>query len=193
MDDISLGNLTYLVLLTAMLLFFFFSDFRRNLGKTLQYMLAWGLIILGMVAAIGMWEDIKRAALPSQAVLADSGRIEIPVSMDGHYYLEAELNGHPVRFVIDTGATDILLSNTDAAAIGIDPAALRFNGRAITANGEIRTAVVLVEDFAVGSYVDRNVPARVTQGDLDISLLGMSYLSRYDQITITQGRLVLTR
>lgn len=193
MDHISLGNLAYLVLLTAMLLFWFFSDFRQNLGKTLQYVLAWGLIILGMVAVVGMWDDIKRAALPAQAVLADDGRIEIPVSADGHYYLNAELNGTPVRFVVDTGASDIVLSESDAKRVGVDLSNLRYNGRAMTANGQVRTAATLLESFAVGPYVDQNVVASITQGNMDISLLGMSYLSRYDQITITQGRLVLTR
>lgn len=193
MDQISLGNLTYLALLTAMLLFWFFSDFRRNLGRTLQYILAWGLIILGMVAIVGMWDDIKRAAFPSQAVYADNGRIEIPVSADGHYYLNAELNGTAVRFVVDTGATDIVLSEDDAKRVGINLENLRFNGRAMTANGRVKTAATLVESFSVGPYVDQNVVASITQGDMDISLLGMSYLSRYDQITITQGRLLLTR
>lgn len=193
MDHVSLGNLTYLVLLTAMLLFWFFSDFRQNLGKTLQYALAWGLIILGMLAAVGMWEDIKRAALPAQAVLAEEGRIEIPVSTDGHFYLNAELNGTLVRFVVDTGATDIVLSGPDAARVGIDPNSLRYSGRAMTANGEVRTAAALLETFAVGPYVDQDVVARITEGEMDVSLLGMAYLSRYDQITITQGRLVLTR
>ena len=193
MDHISLGNLAYLVLLTAMVLFWFFSDFRQNLGKTLQNALAWGLIILGMVAAVGMWEDIKRAALPAQAVLVDDGRIEIPVSADGHYYVTAELNGERVRFVVDTGASDIVLSEADAKRVGIDPDELRYSGRAMTANGEVRTASTVLDSFAIGPYVDRNIVARITQGEMDISLLGMAYLSRYDQLTISQGRLVLTR
>lgn len=193
MDNISLGNLTYLVLLTAMVLFWFFSGKRQALGKTLQHALAWGLIFLGVLAAVAMWDDITRAALPAQAVLADEGRIEIPVSVDGHYYVNAELNGTVVRFVVDTGASEIVLSDDDAKRIGIDFEGLRFSGRAMTANGEVRTAGVLLDTLAVGPYVDRDVVARVTQGEMDISLLGMTYLSRYEQITITQGRLVLTR
>lgn len=193
MDQISLGNLAYLVLLTAMLLFWFFSDFRQNLGRTLQYILAWGLIILGMVAAYGMWDDIKRAALPSQAVLAESGRIEIPVSADGHYYLNAELNGMPVRFVVDTGASEIVLAEKDAKRVGINLENLRYSGRAMTANGSVKTAATVLQSFAIGPYVDQNVIANITDGDMDISLLGMSYLSRYEQITIAQGRLILIR
>lgn len=193
LDHISWGNLTYLVLLTAMIAFWFFSDFRQKITKTLQQALAWGLIILGMVAVVGMWDDIQRAALPSQAVFADQGRIEIPVSVDGHYYLMAQVNGADVRFVVDTGATDIVLSDADAKRAGLDLNNLRYIGRAMTANGEVRTAGVKLQSLEVGPYQDLNVRAQITEGDMDISLLGMSYLTRYEQITITRGRLVLTR
>lgn len=193
MKDIPLDNLIYLVILTCLVLFWFFSDFRQNIGKTLQHALAWCLIFLGVLAAVAMWDDIKQAALPAQAVLADEGRIEIPISADGHFYLNAELNGETVRFVVDTGATDIVLSDADAQKVGINLNGLNYSGRAMTANGEVRTARVLVESLAVGPYVDQNVTARVSKGEMNLSLLGMSYLSRYDQITITKGRLVLTR
>ncbi len=193
MEHFDFGNLIYLIVLTALVLFWFLSDLRQNLGRSLQHALAWGLIFLGALAAVSMWDDIKRAALPAQAVLAHEGRFEIPVSADGHYYLNAELNGEVVRFVVDTGASEIVLSDEDARRIGIDPGGLRYLGRAMTANGEVRTAGVLLDSLAVGPYIDRNVMARVTQGDMEISLLGMTYLSRYEQITITKGRLVLTR
>lgn len=193
MDNIAYDNLIYLVILTALVLFWFFSEMRQNLGRTLQHALAWGLIFLGALAAVGMWQDIKRAALPAQAVLADTGRIEIPVAPDGHYYLNAELNGEMVRFVVDTGASEIVLSDRDAKRIGINPDNLSYLGRAFTANGEVRTAPVRLDSVEIGPIRDTGVLAVVNEGALDQSLLGMSYLQRYSSIQIAEGRLVLTR
>ncbi|MGH1465564.1 MAG: retropepsin-like aspartic protease family protein [Cognatishimia sp.] len=193
MDQIETPHLIYLILLAIAVVAWFVSDVRQTFRKTVQQALAWVLIFLGVIAAVGMWEEIRSAAIPTQTVFADQGRIEIPVSPDGHYYLTAEVNDVDVRFVVDTGASNLVLSKRAAQSAGIDVANLRYFGRAMTANGEVRTASVKLDEVAVGSYHDRNVSARITQGDLDISLLGMSYLQLYDQITITRGKLILTR
>lgn len=195
MDQVETGHLIYLVVLTAMVVFWFFSDMRQSLGKTLQHAVAWGLIILGAIAAVAMWDTIEAALFGEQQryVYSDSPSIEIPVQADGHYYLTAELNGKTVGFVVDTGATSIVLTQDDAAKIGIDPSKLRFNGIARTANGTVATATAIVDEFAVGPFTDRSVLAEVNQGELDISLLGMTYLSRYGEITISGGKMVLSR
>lgn len=193
MGDFEIGNLAYLGVLGAMLVFWFITNHRQSFGKTLQQGFAWVLIFLGVIAAVGMWDDIRSAALPRQAVLTDQGRIEIPMSFDGHYYVDAALNGTEVRFVIDTGASDMVLSQDDAAKIGLAPDDLNYIGRAMTANGEVRTAMITLGSVELGPHSDRNIKARVTEGDMDISLLGMSYLNRYEQIIISQGKLTLER
>ncbi|MGH1446210.1 MAG: retropepsin-like aspartic protease family protein [Cognatishimia sp.] len=193
MSEFEIGNLAYLSVLGVAVVLWFVSDLRQSFGKTVQQALAWGLIFLGVIAAVGMWEDIRTAARPAHSVFADQGRIEIPVSADGHYYLTAEVNGTEINFVVDTGATDLVLSQEDATRAGLNTDTLRFLGRAMTANGEVRTAIVRLDEVQVGDYTDEDIAARVTQSDMDISLLGMSYLNRYEQITITKGKLVLTR
>ncbi|SEO68169.1 aspartyl protease family protein [Salinihabitans flavidus] len=193
MTGTDLGHLTYLVLLGAAVVFWFVTSHRQSFGRTVQQAMAWGLIILGAIAAVALWDDIRSTARPTQAVFADEGRIEIPRRIDGHYYLTLTINGAPVEFVVDTGASDMVLSRRDAARAGLDPEALNFTGRALTANGEVRTAPVRLDEVRAGRYVDRGVPARVNGGALDRSLLGMSYLHLFEQITITGGKLVLTR
>lgn len=195
MDHFSVGHLIYLVVLTAMVLFWFFSDARQSLGKSLQHAVAWGLIFLGVIAAVSMWDGIKAALVgePQRIVYADTPAIEIPLRSDGHYYLTAELNGSLIDFVVDTGATSIVLNQSDAERAGIDPADLRFNGRARTANGIVATATVVIDDFAVGTFRDKNVVAQVNQGELDVSLLGMTYLSKYGEIVISGGKMILSR
>ena len=117
----------------------------------------------------------------------------MPRRPDGHYSVTVAINGVPIEFVIDTGATDMVLSQADAARAGLDPANLAYLGSAMTANGEVRTATVRLETVNLSGIEDRNVRAVVNQGDLDGSLLGMGYLGRFSNIQITNGQMILTR
>ena len=187
------ASLTYLVLLLCAIAAWFIAQNRASMGKMLQQALAWGLIFAGAMAVVALWDDIQGAILPKQSVFASEGIIELPRARDGHYYVTAEVNGAPIRFTVDTGASEIVLSQSDAEAAGIDTANLAFVGRAFTANGEVRTAPVRLESFAIGAINDAGLRAFVNQGEMDGSLLGMSYLQRYSKIEITDGALTLTR
>jgi aspartyl protease family protein len=187
-----LGNLAYIGLMLAVIGGYFFLNNRLSMNKTLQYAAIWGLIFIGGIAAFGLWEDIKRGT-PSQTVFTDQGQIEVPRSSDGHYYLTISVNAVPIRFVVDTGATDIVMSHSDAEKIGLDLDNLTYFGRAMTANGEVRTAPVRLDSLSVGPIVDRNMSAWVNEGEMSTSLLGMAYLQRFDRIEISGGQLILTR
>lgn len=187
-----LGNLAYIGLMLAVIGGYFFLNNRLSMNKTLQYAAVWGLIFIGGIAAFGLWDDIKRNT-PSQAVFTDQGQIEVPRAGDGHYYLSISVNGVPIRFVVDTGATDIVISHSDAEKIGLDLGNLAYFGRAMTANGEVRTAPVRLDSLSVGPIVDRNMSAWVNEGEMNTSLLGMAYLQRFDRIEISGGQLILTR
>ena len=67
------------------------------------------------------------------------------------------------------------------------------HGRAQTANGEVRTASVRINEVILGNMLDRNVPALVNSGEMDTSLLGMSYLQKFSRIEIADNTLVLER
>ncbi len=193
MGENDIGNLVYLVLLLCAVGFWFLQSNRNNLGKMAQHAVLWGLIFMGVIAVIGLWEDIRSTVKPTQAVFADEGRIEVPRGPDGHYRMTLTLNGAPIQFIVDTGASDLVLSQADARRAGFEPDDLPFHGRAMTANGEVRTAPVFIDEIALDGIVDRNVAARINGGELNQSLLGMSYLQRYEQITITGNKLILTR
>lgn len=193
MSSWELGNLAYLVLLGAVLVFWFVAQNRNSPGKTMQQAIAWGLIFLGVIAAIGLWDDIRQTVRPRQAMLTEAGRIEVPRANDGHYYLTLGINGTPVEFMVDTGASQMVLTAGDARRSGIDTADLAYVGRAMTANGEVRTAPVRLESVALGPVVDRDLRAYVNRGEMDKSLLGMSWLQRWRRIEISGGALVLTR
>ena len=115
----------------------------------------------------------------------------MPRGPNGHYHLTAIVNGTPLRFVVDTGATDVVLSTSDAERVGIDLDTLVYSGRARTANGEVRIAPVRI-DITLGDTQARGLRASVNEDDLFQSLLGMSYLSRFSRVEIARGELILT-
>jgi aspartyl protease family protein len=193
MDGETLGRLTYLVLLGAALGGWLLVENRRRMGQMLRLALAWGLIFLGVVAAWGLWSDIRRATVPVQAVVAGGGRVELPRAPDGHYYLTLTVAGTPVRFMIDTGATNVVLADRDVDRLGIDRRSLVFLGTARTANGTVRTAPVTLDDVRLGPVAEGRLTAWVGDGPLEMSLLGMDYLGRFARIEIAGDRMALQR
>jgi aspartyl protease family protein len=187
------ARLLYLALLGSVIAFWFFMQNKSSLNKTLQQAAVWALIFIGAIAVAGLWNDIRKSVNPSIASISADGSISVPRAPDGHYYMMLDVNGTAVHFVVDTGATDIVLSQQDALRIGIDPGTLIYAGRANTANGEVRTAPVWLDSVAIGPITDTAVAASVNEGDMDTSLLGMGYLQRFERIEISGGKLVLTR
>ncbi len=190
-DDI--GRLVYLVVLAAAILLWFVAQNRQSLNKTLQQVMAWVFIFVGVIAVIGLWEDIRSSVGPAPQMAVTGDTIEVPRAQDGHYYLPVTVNGEPIVFLVDTGASQIVLSAQDAERVGIDPDQLNYFGRAITANGEVRTAPVRLDSLELGPITDRNVSAWINEGELHQSLLGMDYLHRFSNIQFTDSRLILSR
>jgi|TARA_Y100000815_G_C13273903_1_gene474152 aspartyl protease family protein len=186
------ASLIYLLLLGAALAFWFFIQNRDSLNRKLQQAALWALIFVGAIAAYGLWDDISRSGM-SARISAETGEITVPRSADGHYYLTLQVNDTPIRFVVDTGATDMVLTRADAVTAGVDPGDQGFSGRARTANGTVRVAPVRLDTVAIGPVQDRNVRASVNDGEMDTSLLGMTYLHRFSSIQITNGEMILSR
>ncbi|KUF11952.1 retropepsin-like aspartic protease family protein [Pseudoponticoccus marisrubri] len=187
------ASLIYLVLLGGVILTWYVVANRGGLGKMAQHLAAWGLIFLGVIAAYGLWADIRQTVMPQQSVFAEEGRIELPRAPDGHYYVTLDVNGQPLRFVVDTGASAMVLTQEDAARAGLQQDELFFFSEAMTANGAVQTAPVTLDRVALGPVTDRNVRAYVNSGEMSQSLLGMSYLDRFARIEISGGKLVLER
>lgn len=128
----------------------------------------------------------------SQAASADlgSGTITLERSSDGHFYAEAQVNGMPVNFLVDTGASGIALTKDDARRAGIyvseGPGQVIGNG----ASGEVRGEFVTVERVNLGVKEVRGMNAAVLHGG-DQSLLGQSFLSQFGSVSIEGDRMVL--
>jgi aspartyl protease family protein len=110
---------------------------------------------------------------------------------NGHFQVEAIVDGRRLDFLVDTGATSIALRESDAAWIGVHLAARDYTGLSATANGVVRVAPVTLNRVEVSDIVLYNVAAVVIPDQsLGQNLLGMSFLSRV-RWQQENGRLVL--
>jgi aspartyl protease family protein len=130
--------------------------------------------------------------LPHQAREASGGGVAIRAGDHGHFVAEAQVNGVDIRFLVDTGASDVVLSPRDAERLGFDLKALSFNRSYRTANGTVTGAPVRLEEIRLGSIVLRDVRASVNGAEMSRSLLGMSFLGRLGGYRVDGGVLTLT-
>ncbi len=160
--------------------------------------LAWIAVLVPVAVGLlsGHLPDPRRDAGPAKtsggAETADGwNRISIPADARGHFLVEAEVNGTPVTFLVDSGASSVVLSPEDARRIGLTPDRLRFTERYRTANGTVRAAPVELREIRIGQLAQRYVPASVNEAPIGISLLGMSFLGRLESWAVEGGRLAL--
>jgi aspartyl protease family protein len=191
-DPDTVARVIYLVLLLCFLVGFF-AWRRGQIGRRLRDLLVWMLIFAMVVIAYGFRDVLRAQLFPAAMVQVSGDTIELRRGSDGHFHATLEVNGQPVRFMVDTGASGVVLSRRDAEKIGLDPGDLAYLGTAQTANGRVATAGVRLGLVRLGTFTDTNVPASVTDGGLDTSLLGMSYLDRFANIAIARDVMTLTR
>ncbi len=191
MDGDALARMFYLILLLTALAGWGLAEFRGRIGQGLRMAVAWGTIFVAVMAGYALWSDMRLDGRPQQMV-EEGGEITLPRAPDGHYYLRLDVDGTAVDFLVDTGATNVVLSREDARRLGFDPEALVYTGTANTANGTVRTARVTLPDVALGPYADARLPAWVNDGEMEGSLLGMDYLGRF-RIEIAGDVMVLRR
>ncbi len=188
-------SLLLLILLVSSLVF------RREmaLSKVLKYLALWALIAF---VAIGFYsyryqffdfkERVVGAINPTAARMNDRGQIVINLSSDGHFYVDTKINQVPIRFMIDTGASDIVIDKIQAQKIGINPQDLIFNKRYQTANGASFGASIVLHEIQLGEVIFTDINASVNSAELGTPLLGMSFLRQFKKYEFYQDQLVLT-
>ena len=119
-------------------------------------------------------------ATPAPVSAAPSTRnVVLTKGHNGHFEVEARVDGRRLEFLVDTGASHIALRESAAARLGIHPRPSDYTVRVSTANGVTKAAMVQLRSVEVGDIIVRDVPAIVHSDEgLSVNLLGMSFLSR---------------
>ncbi len=193
-------RLVYLLLLLVLVSSSVLAGRRLRLRGVAKAAGLWLLIVA--VVALGLTYRQELGAigarvlgelLPHRGTVSGTGEIRFPAGADGHFRVEALVDGTRVRFLVDTGASDIVLSPADARRVGFDPDKLRFTGFAETANGSVRTAPVRLGSIEIGPIRFDDLGASVNRAEMRGSLLGMSFLERLRSFEVRDGTLILRR
>ncbi|MCB1470556.1 MAG: TIGR02281 family clan AA aspartic protease, partial [Rhizobiaceae bacterium] len=111
---------------------------------------------------------------------------------NGHFEVDAQVNGAPVRMMIDTGATTTVMTAKDAARAGIETSTLNFQVPVSTANGQALAARAVIQEIRVGAIDRRSMPVLVAaEGMLQQSLLGMNFIGTLSGFDIRGDRMTL--
>ena len=176
---------------------------QRSFGEAARNLGIWALIGVVLSAVFVFKDDAQNFAsrltaglIPGRAaVVTDAeGRKSVILYMgeNGHYQVDATINGVSVPMMVDTGATMIALSFEDADRIGLNPASLNFSSTVMTANGPARTAYVTLPEVDVAGIRRTNIAAGIAErGKLSGSLLGMNFLSQLKSFSFSGNEMRL--
>ena len=136
-------------------------------------------------AAAVQQDDLRQPATSGRSLMLESDR-------QGHFKVEARIDGRHIDFMVDTGASLVIMRESDAAQIGIRPRPSDYSATVSTANGKIKAAPATLDRIEVGGITVYDVLALVLPDEaLWQNLLGVSFLSRLKRYEYANGRLVL--
>ena len=167
---------------------------KSSLKRLTQIIGLWAIII-GVISLVYLYKtDINARFMsaidPSGVSTTDDGLI-VHRSKDGHFWLRAYANDIPIRMMVDTGASNIVLSPEDASRIGLNLDNLNFSGVADTANGQVTYARTKIKHMNFGDAQFNDVPVTINGSEMKGSLLGLSILNEFSSIEFRGDMLIL--
>ena len=189
-----LVSVAWLVLITGVLI----ALFRDRLTKALEAAVLW--IVIALLLMLGYTYRFQLHDIADQVMaelipgrIADSGRtVALARAQSSDFQITTDINGHSIPMILDTGASSVVLTNEAAKAVGLPVEVIKYTVNIATANGHTKAAEVTLDRVAVGSIVERAVPALIAQpGQHKTSLLGMRFLNRLQSWEVRGDKLVL--
>jgi aspartyl protease family protein len=192
------GSLAYQLALLIFLAAAVLTLFRERFAQAIISAVLW--VVVGLLLVIGysyrfelsdVGDRVLAELIPGH-VVSHGRTVEVARTGAGDFAIAGDVNGARVHMVLDTGASSVVLTQDDARAAGLPIALLDYTVSIDTANGRTRAAPVTLDRLAVGGLEERAVEALVVQpGQLQTSLLGMSFLNRLQSWQVVGDRLVL--
>ena len=167
---------------------------RERFAKLMTFALAWiaifgaGFVLFTFRDDLGYVAQRLRSEASGQPVV-EGQQVRIPMAIDGHFWVEASLNGVPVKFLVDSGATMTTIGRTTAEAAGVAVSANRTQV-VRTGNGMLRVSTGRADSLAVGPIDRSSVGLHVTENE-DLNVLGMNYLSTMNRWGVEGRWLIL--
>jgi aspartyl protease family protein len=196
-DGKEVASIAILVLISLSAIYSFLNSY--GFKVLTNQLLIWCLLFLVIITGYAFRFEINYATQRVLAVLVPSrnwtnegGQLIISRNSDGHFYVNSIVNGCKIKFMIDTGASDVALTQADAKKLKFDLSERNYTKTYNTANGKSIAAPILLKRLEIGSSLFENIEGHVGMGELDISLLGMSVIERFNSFKIDKDLLILT-
>jgi aspartyl protease family protein len=132
---------------------------------------------------------VPQLGLPKQVV--EGRETRVPLAPDGHYWLRATVNGAPVNFLVDTGATLTAVSAETAERVGLEPREAGIPVRMQTANGSVAAQLTTIGELKFGNVAARGIDAIIAPGLGPTNVIGMNVLSRLASVQFADGTMIL--
>jgi len=190
------GSLIYAVLLLVLVASSLFAR-RLPLGETLKMALTWALIFAALFVVFTFRSDLKivwdRVAteMGLRDGLQEDGTLRIPKDLSGHFSVTATVNGHEVRFMVDSGATTTSMSLGAAKAANVDVSKSGFPVIVETANGTTEMQRARLQRLSIGPIKRQDFPVLLSDTLGDTNLLGMNFLNTLQGWRVEGDTLVL--
>ena len=152
-------------------------------------------ILITVVLQLSRFDPRLELALPDIGLpeqVVEGGETRIPIAPDGHFWLTADVNGVPVDFMIDTGATLTAVSAKAASNAGLEPRMGGLPVRLNTANGTISADITSIEELRFGNVAARGLDAVIAPNLGETSVIGMNLLTRLKGWRVEDNVLILT-
>ena len=200
--NINSSDLPNFIYLSFLLIFLASSVVLKShlkISELARQALMWLIIILFILTIYSFRHDfyklknrVASELFPSKIVRVDGKTIAVAVANDSHFYIDLKINSEMIHFMVDTGASDVTLNLSDAKKVGIDVNNLLSFKKYQTANGTIISGVATVDQIEIAGIKFDNVSVSINNSDMGTSLLGMSFLQKFEKYEFYQDKLILT-
>lgn len=171
----------------------------KDLRRSFRHIGLWMVVFAGLIAGYGfkpeaemLWRRMAAVINPAGGAAGEDS-VSYAAARGGHFIINADVDGVTVQFLVDTGASRVVLSHRDARRLGFDPEALKYTQPFNSANGQGWGAPVRLGHVSAGPVTVNDVRATVNQTDMDTSLLGMTFLSNTGGYSVENSVLTIRR